>query len=108
MTNHCDNEAVVAFVNFGHHRTSCTYYGAYVYEAHGQFRLKANHLPGVCNGKEDDLSRGNWLVFLSKTPEANRYPSLIPPALPSLLLIQDQDWISPGWTEMFKYTLNKA
>ena len=111
VTNHCDNEAVVAVVNSRSsrnrhlmHLLRCLCF----YEAHGQFRLKAKHLPGVCNGRADDLSRGNQSTFLSKTPEADRHPSPIPPALPSLLLTQDQDWISPCWTQMFKCTLNKA
>ena len=111
VTSYCDNMAVVAVL---HTRTSrdkhlmhllrCLFF----YEAQGQFQIVPKHISGSCNGRADDLSRNNHLAFLSKVPEANKQPSHIPPALPSLLLEQNEDWTSPTWIQQFTATLNKA
>ena len=111
ITCYCDNQTVVAVMNSRSsrdrhlmHLLRCLFF----YEARGQFKLLCSHIPGIHNGRADDLSRNNLSAFLLKVPTANKSAAAIPAALPNLLLSTEADWISPAWIRLFNSTLNRA
>ena len=96
----CDNQAAVFAVMARScrdkslmHLQRCLFF----FEAHYQFELGAEYLPGVVNTLADDLSRNRSSSFLRKAPQMRREPSQVPPQLPRLLL-KGVDWTSPHWT----------
>ena len=58
------------------------------------------HIPGVCNALADAVSHDNLPFLFSQIPEAVSCRTLIPPAL-CALLIDQPDWTSPRWTQLF-------
>ena len=99
----CDNQAAVFAVTARScrdkslmHLLRCLFF----FEAHYQFELGAEYLPGVVNTLADDLSRNRSSSFLRKAPQMRREPSQVPPQLPRLLL-ERVDWTSPHWTATF-------
>ena len=105
-----DNQAVVAVLNKRScrdrhlmHMLRCLFY----IEAQGQFIIIAEHVEGTSNDKADDLSRDKLSSFLSKVPEADKSPTVLPSQLPRLLLSLDPDWISPSWERQFIATLRR-
>ena len=100
----CDNQAVVAVINTGTakdghlaHLLRCLHYAEAFYE----FRLIARHVAGRENDRADDLSRNGLASFLSKVPEADSYPTPIPPYLVELAR-QEVDWTSTVWVSWLK------
>ena len=77
-------------------------------EAFFQFQLSFTHIPGVNNTLVDLLSCNKLPIFLSKVPQANAEPIVIPPQLPQLLLDTKVDWTSPTWTQLFSSFVLKA
>ena len=91
----CDNLAVVEVITRGSskdghlsHILRCIHFA----EAKYSFTLVANHVAGVDNDKADDLSRNRLSSFLSKVPEADGYPTVVPQWL------QQLGWVSGEWT----------
>ena len=81
----CDNQAAVHAVSARSckdralmHLLRCLFFC----EAHYQFRLVAEYLPGVQNDLADDLSRNRRSSFLLKAPDMHKEPSPVPPSLP--------------------------
>lgn len=106
----CDNQAAVHAIAARScrdkammHLLRCLFFC----EARYQFRLVAEHLPGIRNYLADDLSRNRLSSFLSKAPDMCQEPSQTPPNLPELLLATD-DWTSPAWIRTFVSLLYAA
>ena len=104
VTCHCDNMAVVSVVNSGYSKDStvmhllrCLFFMA----AHFDTCIKAVHVPGVINVAADALSRDNHTQFLQVVPGARQHPTQIPQGLVDLLVIDQTDWTSPHWTQLF-------
>ena len=83
----CDNLTVVEVINRGcskdehlAHLLRCIHFA----DAKYNFMLVARHVQGVANDKADDLSRNRLSSFLSKVPEADSRPTLIPSWLEQL------------------------
>jgi len=105
----CDNQAAVHAVNKRScrdqsmmHLVRCLFF----LEAWFQFELTAAYIPGVENSLADDLSRDRLSRFLRKVSEPEASPSSGKQGLPELLLEQ-QGWISPGWTTRFVSTVTE-
>ena len=101
----CDNQAVVVALAARSSREThmmhflwCLFF----VEAHHQCQLRASYISTRDNAIADHLSRNNLTAFFSKLPQADRNPTPIPPALPSLLLDPNMDWLSLAWTRQFK------
>lgn len=100
---HCDNTGAVAVVNSGYSRVPAIMHllrCLFFIRARFNICLRAVHIPGVCNALADAVSRDNLAFLFSQIPEAVSCRTLIPPALCALLLDQP-DWTSPRWTQLF-------
>lgn len=60
------------------------------------------------NGLADHLSRDQLQAFLSKKPDANKIPTIIPFSLLQWLLHPKMEWTSPAWMELFNTFVHKA
>ena len=103
-----DNAATVAAINnqtsrakeSGHLLRCLAFLTAY-----HQCYLHATYLPGKHNTLADALSRNNLKLFRLLHPQAQQNPTPIPPELLRLVIIEQPDWTSPRWTELWTYTL---
>ena len=94
---HCDNTGAVAVVNSGYSRVPAIMdllHCLFFIRARFNICLRAVHIPGVCNGLADAVSRDNLTFLFSQIPEAVACCTLIPLAL-CALLINQPDWTSP-------------
>lgn len=71
------------------------------------FWFSATHIPGKLNVVADALSRNNMPAFFSQAPQADPWPTPVPPALVSLLP-QEITWTSESWIRLFKDTLRQV
>ena len=101
---HCDNRAVVDVVNSGYsrdrdmmHLLRCLFF----ISEHHHFLVEAVHLPGKRNIAADALSRNNASQFLQVVPEAQKQPTPVPEQALRLLVVEQPDWMSSSWTELF-------
>lgn len=101
---HCDNRAVVDVVNNGYsrdkemmHLLRCLFF----ISEHHHFLVEAVHLPGKLNVAADALSRNNTAQFLQVVPEAQKQPTPVPEQALKLLVVEQPDWMSSSWTELF-------
>ena len=108
---HCDNEAVVAILSSRYckeprlmHMLRVLFFA----EAHYQFRLLAQHVPGACNILADHLSRNQLNEFYKKFPAANTQASHVPVSLLQWLLDNQMDWTSERWTQLFTNFVNRG
>ena len=99
----CDNQAAVHAVTSRScrdpslmHLLRCLFF----LEARYQLQLVASHVPGVENALADDLSRNRLPSFLLKAPAMEQSPTLVPSALPPLLL-GEGNWTCRRWTRSF-------
>ena len=76
--------------------------------AYYQFELIAKYLPGKRNALADALSRNNESLFLSLHLQAQRTATPIPAELLQLLIIEQPDWTSHRWTELWSATLTQV
>ena len=76
--------------------------------AYYQFELVAKYLPGKHNTLADALSHNNENLFLSLHPQAQRTTTPIPAELLQLLIIEQPDWTSHRWTELWSATLTQV
>ena len=104
-----DNQAVVAALSNRSardpqvmHFLRCLFF----LEANFGFEHCARYCPGKKNLVADELSRGPITEFYSRSPQATREPSPVPPALAELLLDPSLNWTSPRWKTLFKDTLS--
>lgn len=111
VTCRCDNAAVVAVINKGSakdpammHLMRCLSFFA----AHYKFSISSIHLPGVHNTAADALSRNDLVTFFCSIPQANPYPSPIPPAVVDMALLSRPDWTSDHWRRLFISTLARV
>lgn len=108
---HCDNMAVVSVVRSGMardpglmHLLRCLHFCA----AEAGFEVSATHIEGRRNLAADALSRDRVTEFLSLVPQAQESMTEIPARLVDLLLLEQPDWTSPRWSQLFKGTLRMA
>ena len=101
---HCDNAAVVSVVNTGQskdkvlmHLLRCMFFVAAKLHLH----LHAIHVPGHTNVAADALSRNDLARFLQVVPHAAREPTPIPQALVNLAVMEQLDWTSYHWAQLF-------
>ena len=107
---HCDNHAVVEVVNAGYGKDpllmqllQCLFYHAYF-----EITVRANHIPGKSNGAADAISRNDLSRFFSQVSAANQQATFIPTALMELVILQQPDWLSPTWPQLFRNLLQQA
>ena len=100
----CDNQAVVQVIASRYsrerdlmHLLRCLFF----FEAHYDFSVVAEHVPGVDNVLADDLSRNRLDTYLLQVPNASKSPVPLPPDLLDLLLDTRAQCISPNWTKRF-------
>ena len=101
---YCDNMAVVAVINAGRvkdktlmHLLRCMFFVA----AHPDIQIHTNHVPGVENVAADALSRNRMSTFLQEVPAADPQPTAIPQALVDMTVMEQPDWTSPRWAQLF-------
>lgn len=102
---HCDNMAVVAVINSGRSRDATLMHllrCLFFFSAHFHVQIRASHIPGVTNVAADALSRDDLPRFLQAVPEAAPHPTPVPPGLVSLLVMEQPDWTSYRWAQLFK------
>ena len=107
----CDNEAVVTVLGSWYSREPHLMHMLRVLfftEAHFQFKMSAQHIPGICYTLADHLSRNQLHEFYKKYPSANRHPSHIPFSLLQWLLDKQMDWTSEPRIQLFITFVNKA
>ena len=102
---HCDNRVVVDVVNSGYSRDRdmmqllhCLFF---ISEHHHLWLIEAVHLPGKRNSAADALLRNNASQFLQVVPEAQRQPTPVLEQALRLLVVEQPDWMSSSWTELF-------
>ena len=100
----CDNMAVVSALN----NRSCKEKFVmqmlrmlFFIEAHHQFHLVSEHIPGSVNNRADHLSRNQIALFHASHKTANSLPSNVHSSLLQWLLHPQLDWTSPHWTHQF-------
>lgn len=105
---HSDNEAVVAVINSGYSKDNslmqllrCLFF----IKAYFEISLSAIHIKGEENVGADAISRNNLFVFFAQVPQADPYPTPIPQSAVDLLVLQQPDWLSPDWSQLFKNCL---
>ena len=108
---HSDNEAVVAVINSGYSKDSslmqllrCLFF----IKAYFEISLSAIHIKGEDNVGADAISRNNLHVSFAQVPQADPYPTPIPKSALDLLVLQQPDWLSPNWSQLFKNCLWQA
>lgn len=102
----CDNLAVVCAINSGSSRESS---GAVMHLLRSLFfivsffgfSLKASHVAGKNNGPADAISRDDLPRFFLQVPSAVANPTPIPIRLWQLVVIDQPDWLSMKWRELF-------
>ena len=99
-----DNQAVVSVIASRYswdqdlmHLLRCLFF----FEAHFDFSIAAEHVPGVEYGLADDLSRNRCNSFLLQVPNASKTPTPLHEALTELVLDTRAQWTSPAWTKQF-------
>ena len=106
----CDNEAVVAILGSQYCKEPTLMHMLRVLffaEAHYQFRLVAQHIPGTRNTLADHLSRNQLNEFQKKFLSANKHASPVPFSLLQWLLDTQVDWTSEHWTQLFTTFVNR-
>ena len=100
----CDNAAVVAVINTGRakdtvlmHLLRCMFFVAAQLHLH----IQATHVPGCTNLAADALSRNDFARFLQVVPQATRDPEAIPKTLVELVVMEQPDWTSARWAQLF-------
>ena len=107
----CDNTDVVESINKGSskeqvvmHLLRCLWF----FSAYFSITITACHIPGVLNTDADQLSRNRSAVFLNQNPHVSTIPETISmPLLKMVSLKRKQDWTSPSFHRLFKYTVNR-
>ena len=92
--------AVVDVVNSGYSRDALAMMPIFISE-HCHFLVEAVHLPGKTNIAAGALSRNNTAQFLQVVPEAQKQPTPVLEQALKLLVVEQPDWISSSWTELF-------
>ena len=99
MIIHCDNMGAVAVVNSGSskvpqimHLLRCLFF----IRAHFNLSVRAVH------GWADAISRNMLSDFFAQVPGAIGGRRPVPPSLLDLLAVQQPDWTSTAWTQLFK------
>ncbi len=80
----------------------------FLFVAHFNLFLQAEHIPGKLNVAADSLSRNNLPLFLHQVPSAARHPTPIPAELNQALVLHQPDWTSESWRTWFASTLQKV
>ena len=65
------------------------------------FIVSAKHVSGKSNVAADAVSRDDLSRFHSQVPTANLQATPIPQSLWTLVVIEQPDWLSPRWRELF-------
>jgi hypothetical protein len=104
---HIDNMSVVQVLSKGSskepsglvmHLLRCLSF----FSAYYQFSYEAIHIPGACNTLADDISRNRTSSLSSQVPSIHACPTVVPPALWSLLVVETPDWTSSRWRALFR------
>ena len=100
----CDNRAVVDVVNSGYsrdrdmmHLLRCLFF----ISEHHHFMVEAVHLPGKRCIAADALLHNNASQFLQVVPEAQKQPTPVPKQALRLLVVEQPNWMSSSWTQLF-------
>ena len=108
---YCDNAAVVAVLRSGDskepevmHLLRCLAF----LKAKFQFSLFSSHVCGKENDLADALSRNDRNYFLAHHPQAQLKPIPLPPELLDLTVVQQPDWTSKLWTDLWSTTFKQA
>ena len=108
---HCDNMGTVAVVNSGYsreqpimHLLRCLFFIRATY----QFSLYATHISGDQNSWADALSRGNTYFLRFQAGDTPYQQSTVLDSLVTLLLLEQPDWTSSRWTQLYRDSLRQA
>ena len=83
------------------HMLRCIFFVAALLE----FTIRAVHIPGNQSTAADAISRNKPTLFFLQVPETNPLPTPVPQALIELMILQQPDWLSPGWSCLFRSCL---
>ena len=62
-----------------------------------QITLHAVHIPGRENELADAISHSNLSLLFTQVPQAANQRSILPPAVLSVVVEQQPDWMSVDW-----------
>ena len=102
---HVDNEAAVAVLNSGYSREGQIMHlirRLFLIVAYHQIWLSACHIPGTQNGAADAISWDNLRCFSPCCRWWTAGQLLFPQALMALLVTEQPDWTSAGWSQLFR------
>lgn len=101
---YCDNEAAVTVITTGYSRDPHIMHllrSLFFIKAHLQIDLRVSHIAGKSNSEADAISHDNLQSFFLQVPQANNVPAQIPEAVLALVAVEQQDWSSPSWMQLF-------
>ena len=108
ITVHCDNMGAVALVKSGYsrvpqimHLLRCLFF----FKACYQFSVQAVHVEGVNNAWADAVSRNNLDYLHSQVFQSTYHHDPLPEDLVKLLVVEQPDWTSCRWTQLFRNCL---
>ena len=108
---HCDNTGAVAVVNSGYSRESpimhllrCLFFIRATY----QFSLYAVHISGSQNSWADALSRGHANFLHTQVGDSTYQRSTVPGSLITLLMLEQPDWTSRRWIQLYRDSLHQV
>lgn len=105
---YCDNTGAVAVANSGYskaprimHLLRCLFF----IRAYYQFSMHVVYIEGANNSWADAISRDNPSIIESQVFRSSYHRTPIPEELISLLVVEQPDWTSGRWIELFKSCL---
>ena len=108
---YCDNTGAVTVANSGYsraprimHLLHCLFF----IRARFEFSLQAVYIEGTDNTLADAVSRNNRLFLDSQVFRSTYQRTPLPEELISLLVVEQADWTSEHWTQLFKNCLQPA
>ena len=105
---HCNNTGAVTVANSGYSRAPRIMHLLRCLFFRFEFSLQAVYIEGTDNTLADAVSRNNRLFLDSQVFRSTYQPTPLPEELIFLLVVEQADWTSERWTQLFKNCLQPA